>query len=135
MSDACKRPVHVMPLEDFPADKQAEIAELVALPYPPPKWLDFGLWQCTSRAWSEWYWQRDAWHPGQEGSPRRPAISVRIRQAVYDRDGHRCLRCGDTSALSLDHIKHWSRGGQDTVANLRTLCRSCNSERRTRTWA
>lgn len=53
------------------------------------------------------------------------------RKAVIARDGHRCLACGATEDLTVDHIKHQSRGGGHEIENLRTLCRSCNSRRGT----
>lgn len=118
----------VYPLEKMPPEHQERIARLVAQPKPPPKWLDFGLFQIPSRAWWEWHWQR-----GIDPNKRRSTIPKWIRERVYERDGHRCLVCGATERLSLDHIVHFSRGGEDTVDNLRTLCRSCNSSRRTRT--
>jgi hypothetical protein len=49
-----------------------------------------------------------------------------VRQAVLARDGHRCVRCGSTTRLEVDHIVPVSRGGQHTVANGRTLCRPCH---------
>lgn len=59
----------------------------------------------------------------------RPYISVAIRTAVYERDGHRCVKCKATEDLTLDHIYPWSLGGPDTVDNLRVLCRPCNSSK------
>lgn len=60
---------------------------------------------------------------------RRSAIPLDIRTAVYERDGRRCLHCGATQNLSLDHIWPYSKGGPDTYENLQTLCRSCNSKK------
>lgn len=60
-------------------------------------------------------------------SPNRPGIPAWLRAAVYDRDGRACRECGSTSDLTLDHIYPYSLGGEDTLDNLRTLCRSCNS--------
>lgn len=59
----------------------------------------------------------------------RGYISPRLRRAVHDRDGWICVDCGDTEDLTLDHIHPWSKGGDDTFDNLRTLCRSCNSRK------
>lgn len=52
-----------------------------------------------------------------------------IRKKVYARDGHQCVKCGATEPLTLDHIIPWSRGGEDTVENLQTMCQSCNSRK------
>jgi 5-methylcytosine-specific restriction endonuclease McrA len=92
-------------------------------------WIDRGLWYELPRKNRR---QCDLWKPGASGLRRVP-IPRRIRELVYERDGRRCLACGSIDFLTLDHIKHWSRGGSDSPSNLRTLCRSCNSKRRTKT--
>lgn len=65
----------------------------------------------------------------------RRAILPHVRRAVYDRDGARCVFCGATTALELDHVIPWSRGGSDASWNLRVLCGTCNRSRGTRTTA
>jgi 5-methylcytosine-specific restriction endonuclease McrA len=57
---------------------------------------------------------------------RRP-LPKWLRAAVMERDGFRCVRCGATSPLAVDHIFPWSRGGEDTLDNLQVLCKPCNS--------
>ena len=57
---------------------------------------------------------------------RRAAIPAAVRQFVLDRDGHRCVYCGATERLSLDHVMPFSRGGSDHPANLQALCLPCN---------
>ena len=64
-----------------------------------------------------------------ERSDIRANIPERLRQAVYTRDGFACVECSSTDDLTLDHIHPWSRGGEDTYDNLRTLCRSCNARK------
>ena len=59
----------------------------------------------------------------------RQPIPGSIRAAVFERDEYTCVFCSSVEDLTLDHIIPWSRGGEDTVTNLRTLCRSCNSRR------
>lgn len=55
------------------------------------------------------------------------------RDTIYERDGHRCVYCGSTDDLTLDHVMPISRGGGESPANLATCCRSCNSSKRART--
>lgn len=62
-------------------------------------------------------------------SQYRPAIPLRVRWEVLARDENRCVICGATERLSLDHVIPFSKGGPDTVENLRVLCRYCNSRR------
>lgn len=59
----------------------------------------------------------------------RRKIPDSVRRRVMERDGYRCVKCGSTEDLSLDHIYPWSRGGRDAEDNLRVLCRSCNSSK------
>lgn len=59
----------------------------------------------------------------------RAHIPAALRDQVMARDGHRCVECGSTYDLTLDHILPWSLGGPDTEENLRVLCRSCNSRK------
>lgn len=63
------------------------------------------------------------------GHTGRPHIPDGLRRKVYERDGYKCVRCGATDHLSLDHIWPWSLGGKDEESNLQTLCRSCNSRK------
>lgn len=41
-----------------------------------------------------------------------------------------CFNCGTTDNLSADHIIPISRGGNHSIGNLMTLCRSCNASKR-----
>ena len=54
---------------------------------------------------------------------------ARVRRAVFERDGWRCLRCGRAGRLECDHIvplhvdpgqNHYDPGG------CQTLCRQCH---------
>lgn len=56
-------------------------------------------------------------------------VPPKSREKVFQRDGHRCRRCGSTDDLTIDHIFPQSIGGTHAIENLRTLCRSCNSAR------
>ncbi len=64
-----------------------------------------------------WYWVKN--HP-------RKAISPAVRRAVFERDLHRCLCCGVTEDLVIDHIYPVAERGPTRLDNLQTLCRTCN---------
>ncbi len=54
-------------------------------------------------------------------------IPERLRVQVHERDGNACLACGTTTRLTCDHYPPpESLGGATELANLRTLCLSCN---------
>ena len=57
---------------------------------------------------------------------------ARVRRAVFERDGWRCVMCGRAGRLEADHINPMEREpGQDPydVNGLQTLCRSCHIEK------
>lgn len=58
--------------------------------------------------------------------PKRPPIPREIVDAVYKRDGGRCVYCGSAQNIQLDHIIPFSKGGATTLENLQLLCQKCN---------
>ena len=126
-----KRRSQVTPLESLPDEHQAHIEYLVNDPEPPPKWIPLGpldgrrpiAW-ITSRAWHEWHWRR-----GIDPDGRRTAIPPTLRRMVIDRDGYVCQLCGDDvepNDVHIDHIKPWSKGGQNVLGNLQVAHSRCN---------
>lgn len=87
--------------------------------------------------------------------PSRPKVNrntlARIRKAVYERAGYRCIHCGwhpaevpenydglhvlaeitggHLRSLDLDHILPFKHVGKFTLENLQALCNSCNSRK------
>jgi hypothetical protein len=64
-------------------------------------------------------------------------ISAKLRAEVLDRNGFTCVMCGLTPGdidpatgrkvrLHIGHIVDKSLGGKDELANLRSLCSTCN---------
>ncbi|WP_234736376.1 HNH endonuclease [Tellurirhabdus bombi] len=51
------------------------------------------------------------------------------RQNIFKRDGHRCMYCGTTEELTLDHVLPKSRGGKTNWDNLVSACKRCNSRK------
>jgi 5-methylcytosine-specific restriction endonuclease McrA len=49
-----------------------------------------------------------------------------FRESIKARDGHKCVYCGSSENLTVDHIRPKSKGGTDTADNLVTACRPCN---------
>ena len=69
---------------------------------------------------------------------KRKAISGKIRQDVFLRDNYTCQICGanryrDGVKIEVDHKLPVSKGGDNSIDNLQTLCQRCNREKRDRT--
>jgi len=68
------------------------------------------------------------------GVPKTPPVRLeadvyqRLRMQVLNRDGWRCQVCGSMTNLEVHHSQFRSRQGQDTEANLITLCSECHKQ-------
>lgn len=52
-----------------------------------------------------------------------------IREMVLTRGGRRCVRCGSTEELHVDHIQPVAKGGMPRLENLQVLCKTCNLQK------
>ena len=59
----------------------------------------------------------------------RPRLSRETVDAIYRRDGGKCVYCGSLENLQLDHIIPFSKGGATTLENMQLLCQKCNLEK------
>ncbi|MCT4238430.1 HNH endonuclease [Elizabethkingia anophelis] len=57
---------------------------------------------------------------------RREPIPQDTQDAVWNRDGGKCVKCGSGEKLEFDHIIPFSKGGSNTYRNLQLLCENCN---------
>lgn len=60
---------------------------------------------------------------------RRERISQEVKDAVWNRDGGKCVECGSKERIEFDHIVPFSKGGSNTVRNLQLLCETCNRQK------
>lgn len=57
----------------------------------------------------------------------RPEDWAALRQEVFERDGYRCVYCGEaTEAPHCDHVVPLAKGGVSVLENLATACAPCN---------
>lgn len=65
-----------------------------------------------------------------EAAEQRIKVMPAIRWRVFQRDGWKCVSCGqgsqDEAILHIDHIVPRSKGGKDSIENYQTLCHLCN---------
>lgn len=67
---------------------------------------------------------------------KRRSLNNSLRYDVMKRDKFKCKLCGKSPAthadviLEVDHIKSSTKGGGNSLDNLRTLCRICNNGKR-----
>jgi len=64
-------------------------------------------------------------YPGYKKTP----IPPELRWQIWERDNFECQMCGARTFLSIDHIFPESKGGDLSLDNLQTLCKSCNSKK------
>lgn len=60
------------------------------------------------------------------GEARSRHIPQQVKNAVWHRDGGKCVECGDSHYLEFDHIIPHSKGGASSLNNVQLLCRKCN---------
>lgn len=58
----------------------------------------------------------------------KPKIQLN-RKNVLKRDNFKCMYCGSTNGLTIDHIVPKSKGGKTTWENLVTACNPCNNKK------
>jgi 5-methylcytosine-specific restriction endonuclease McrA len=49
-----------------------------------------------------------------------------VKVSVWQRDQGKCVQCAAASYLEFDHEIPFSKGGANTIRNIRLLCRRCN---------
>lgn len=59
-------------------------------------------------------------------------ISSEEWTAVLNSWGGRCLACGKSGRIEMDHVTPVAKGGTHTVDNVQPLCRGCNAAKGTK---
>lgn len=53
-------------------------------------------------------------------------IPKRVKDAVWQRDNHRCILCQSTQAMPNAHVVPRAQGGLGVEQNVVTLCQNCH---------
>jgi len=101
---------------------------------PSVEAINFGTFYCTEAGK---YYQGappclkcSAPCPHFKANPTKRKKAPKNRRAlVFERDGYKCVNCGSTEELTIDHLKPLSKGGTNDMWNLATMCNSCNNEK------
>lgn len=56
-------------------------------------------------------------------------ISVKEWADILFFYGYRCLACGTTEKITMDHVIPLIKGGEHSAKNVQPLCKSCNSKK------
>ena len=75
-------------------------------------------------AYSKLLWDS---YPERRARADREISKFQLRIMIFGRDGNKCRRCRNTENISIDHIIPVASGGDESLNNLQTLCKSCNS--------
>jgi len=94
----------------------------------------FGGWikQELEDAFDHWEFPKKPRNATPGRTNRKPLRASEIIAAMSQSDG-KCVACGATEELQVDHIMPVSRGGTNDIENLQMLCRSCNASKRDKT--
>jgi CRISPR/Cas system Type II protein with McrA/HNH and RuvC-like nuclease domain len=61
---------------------------------------------------------------------RFTAVRNEMYKILAERDGEKCIYCGSTHKIEVDHIVPLSYGGSNEIENLQLACKRCNFEKR-----
>lgn len=83
------------------------------------------------RRYLEWE-ERNSTKVVRRAEANRYTSNQDIRDAVFFMYGEKCLCCGSTENIQLDHIIPIHKDGENKIDNLQPLCKSCNVSKGTK---
>ena len=81
-------------------------------------------YECLSKLYFQYVIETEK--GGESVVVKRATIPESLRNEVYERDSYKCVQCGSSENLTIDHILPFSRGGKTEKKNFQTLCKKCN---------
>jgi len=67
--------------------------------------------------------------PGADNKIVANGVTRTQRARILERDGNKCMSCGSTEHLCIDHVVPVSKGGTSDDDNLQVLCLPCNTKK------
>lgn len=61
------------------------------------------------------------------------SFTIEEWEALCELYGNKCLRCGSSERITVDHVVSLRKGGSNDISNLQPLCWKCNNWKRSRT--
>lgn len=55
-----------------------------------------------------------------------------VRKEVFKLHGNKCLKCGETNNIQIDHVIPVDKGGINDLSNYQPLCKRCNVKKGTK---
>jgi len=59
-------------------------------------------------------------------------LTAKEWQEIQKKYGNKCLCCGSTEKITIDHVIPISKGGLHVKSNIQPLCNICNSKKHTK---
>lgn len=62
-------------------------------------------------------------------NPPSRSLPAKLRKAVLESFGGKCVKCGTSDRVHVDHIVPVAKGGTDDRKNLQAMCQPCNNKK------
>jgi 5-methylcytosine-specific restriction endonuclease McrA len=139
-------PQPVLTPEERWAKEDAELEAFCQSPFPSGSMSDvpFHLQNTTfvtSRKSRRWEYAATAGRIGKTAAAvigqheratklgRPSTLTVKEWERILDAAKHRCVYCGESGLLAIEHLQPLSAGGDNTAWNVAPACKRCNSSK------
>jgi hypothetical protein len=92
--------------------------------YRPGERRPFYVRELSEEEGRKKFWQSE--HRSRYESLCYPEDWTELKHQVLVRDGYTCANCGGSGEMHVHHIVPLSKGGTNSLSNLKALCRGCH---------